>query len=200
MADSLVFSSALLAQLSTSISASPEPLQTTLAFNPVRGDSSTAIATTQFVTELLGPGSLTGSIVMWVGNVSPSGYVFCDGSSYSTQQYKALYNIIGYEYGGDTDTFCVPNMTGMFPIGASTRTPYPVSNILGTDLKTGGSSTISIEQMPTHTHDYDVAFTNTGAAGGSTAAKTQGLSTTSSSGLNNPYAPPFFAVNFIIKF
>jgi microcystin-dependent protein len=178
--------------------------QTTLAVSPPFGDYSTAIATTAFVLDSLGQGSLTGSIIMWVGNSGnrgPVGYLYCDGSEYLIEQYNALYNVIKNMYGGNSGngTFCVPNMTGMFPIGASHREPRPVSNILGGRDITGGSNTISIDQIPSHAHNYDAAFSSTGTIGGSATLKTHGLSTTYQTGSNNPYAPPFFAVNFIIK-
>ena len=45
-----------------------------------------------------------------------SGYLACDGSLYDTYQYPALFNAIGYTYGGypQYQTFRVPNYRGLF--------------------------------------------------------------------------------------
>lgn len=59
-----------------------------------------------------------GSMVMWVGDDIPDGYLRCDGSSlykrdvdaYGNPQsgYPLLYKIIGDKYGGDTNRFNLP--------------------------------------------------------------------------------------------
>lgn len=53
-----------------------------------------------------------GTIMPWAGNITniPSGWIKCDGSSLSTQDFPVLFEIIGYKYGGDGDTFNTPKL------------------------------------------------------------------------------------------
>jgi len=51
---------------------------------------------------------------------TPKCYLPCDGASYSTTgDYKALFEVIGYNFGGSGDTFKVPDMRSRFPLGVS---------------------------------------------------------------------------------
>jgi hypothetical protein len=70
------------------------------------------IAPTSFV--------LIGSIILYAGlSQAPTGYLFCDGSTYSIASYTALYAVIGNIYGGDgTTTFAVPDLQLRVPVGA----------------------------------------------------------------------------------
>ncbi|PXA91710.1 phage tail protein [Nostoc sp. 3335mG] len=44
----------------------------------------------------------------------PRGWLVCDGTTYSVQQYSQLFAVIGRTYGGDgTTTFAVPNLQGV---------------------------------------------------------------------------------------
>jgi microcystin-dependent protein len=55
-----------------------------------------------------------GTILPWSGNITsiPAGWIKCDGSSVSTQDYPILYEVIGNSYGGDTISFNTPNVLG----------------------------------------------------------------------------------------
>lgn len=47
---------------------------------------------------------------------APLGWFKCDGTSYSIQQFQALYALIGNTYGGTRgQTFAVPDLTGAEP-------------------------------------------------------------------------------------
>jgi microcystin-dependent protein len=76
-------------------------------------------------------GELTGVVKMYAGSSAPAGYLLCDGSSYSTSTYAALFSVIGYTFGGSGNNFNVPDMRGRVPIGvgtgAATDTIVPVS-------------------------------------------------------------------------
>lgn len=71
----------------------------------------------------LPPGVPTGTILMYGSYSSiPAGYLLCDGNSYSTTTYAALFAVIGYEFGtGSGSNFCVPYMSGRVPVGASSN-------------------------------------------------------------------------------
>ena len=43
-----------------------------------------------------------------------TGWLLCDGASYSTTDYPELFAVIGYTFGGSEDNFNVPNYKGKF--------------------------------------------------------------------------------------
>jgi microcystin-dependent protein len=95
-----------------------------------------------------------GTVVQYVGVVAPTGWFFCDGSSYSKTSYSDLFGVIGNAYGIDgSNKFRVPNMKRNVPVG------YDASdssfNALG---KTGGerTHTLTISEMPEHNHNVSV--------------------------------------------
>jgi len=82
-----------------------------------------------------------GSIQMWATGTAPSGYVLCNGAAISRTFYSTLFAVIGTTFGvGDgSTTFNVPDYTNRMPYGAAVGT-------------TGGSTTISTSNLPSHTH------------------------------------------------
>lgn len=63
-----------------------------------------------------------GSVQMYVGSSSPSGWLICDGTAVSRTTYADLFGIIGTAYGaGDgSTTFNLPDFRGRAPIGVGT--------------------------------------------------------------------------------
>ena len=61
----------------------------------------------------------SGSIIIFAGTKGPSGWLLCDGASYSTQTYSSLYGVIGNTYGGSSGTFNVPDLRSKFVRGAA---------------------------------------------------------------------------------
>ena len=53
-----------------------------------------------------------GSILPFGGTTAPIGFLLCDGASYSATQYLALFNVIGYSFGGSAGSFLVPSLVG----------------------------------------------------------------------------------------
>ena len=51
----------------------------------------------------------------------PSGWLVCNGGSYLTDNYPALFNVIGYSYGGSGSNFNVPDFRGHFLRGFGTH-------------------------------------------------------------------------------
>ena len=88
-----------------------------------------------------------GSIIPYTGNTVPDGFLVCDGSAISRNDYSDLFDVIGTAYGvGDgSTTFNIPNLSGKVAVGASQ------SYSLGS---TGGESGhILLEaETPAHTH------------------------------------------------
>jgi hypothetical protein len=141
---------------------------------------------------------------MFGGIVSkiPSGWLLCDGTSYSTSTYPDLYNVITNNFGGDSSNFNVPDLRARFPLGVGSTTNNNYS--LAAD---GGEEyhTLTVPEMPLHAH----GLTNNGASytpGGyvsSVQAYYNGDSGNTSyvgGGLPHNNMPPYVPLNFIIKF
>ena len=52
----------------------------------------------------------TGCCVLYAGTDVPKGSLVCNGASYDRSAYLALFNVIGYTFGGSGSTFQVPNI------------------------------------------------------------------------------------------
>ncbi|MEA5625327.1 tail fiber protein [Nostoc sp. UHCC 0251] len=98
------------------------------------------------VTQLIPPGAITG----FGGTVAPSGWLFCDGATYNTSTYPALFEAIGYIYGGSGATFKVPDSRGRVTLGVGAGTGL-TTRTLG---QNGGLETVTLNlaQIPSHTH------------------------------------------------
>lgn len=85
---------------------------------------------------------------------APKGWALCNGQLMPINQNQALFSLLGTTFGGDGRVnFALPNMQG--------RTPIHVGS--GHDLgQRGGepSHTLSIAELPTHTHTFDASQAN----------------------------------------
>lgn len=95
--------------------------------------------------------SYLGSISGWGPNFAPRGWAFCQGQTIAISQNTALFSLLGTVYGGNGQTtFMLPNLSGRVPIGAG-QSPGTSNYTLG---EQGGSesTTLTINNMPSHTH------------------------------------------------
>ena len=147
-----------------------------------------------------GPGSSpVGAIHMYAATNAPSGWLLCNGAAVGRTNYSQLFFVIGTAYGvgNGSTTFNVPNMVQRFPLG--------VTNALGA---TGGASsvTLTVNQMPAHTHNIQYSPTQKYVLGpGAADAGRDGADTgftTLSTGGGQPHTnmPPYLTVNYIIKY
>lgn len=92
-----------------------------------------------------------GSINPFGGSAAPTGWLLCDGTSYSTSTYADLFNVVGYTYGGTGPSFLVPNLKGRAPVGRDSG--QGEFDTLG---ETGGSKTHVLvdNEMPVHGHSF----------------------------------------------
>jgi microcystin-dependent protein len=122
----------------------------------------------------------TGTIMQYAGAAAPSGYLLCDGASYSTTGVNAaLFGVIGYAYGGSAGTFNVPNMGGRVTVGKAASGPLGTLGATGgradaanvEHLHAAGSHTHTINhghtassgnESSTHKHVFGHGHTNTG--------------------------------------
>lgn len=105
-----------------------------------------------------------GSIVPFASDTIPNGWLLCDGRAVSRTEYAELFKAIGTKHGSGngSTTFNLPNPKGRTLVGKdSTDTDF---NTLG---KTGGEKThtLTVSEMPSHTHDVAIAVNNTVAGG-----------------------------------
>jgi len=98
---------------------------------------------------LLVPAGVT---LPYAGNTVPGGYLFCDGSAISRTDYSELFEVIGTSFGvGDgSTTFNLPDTDDRCIVGSGDT--YIVSDTGGAD-----SATLSISNMPAHTHSLTLA-------------------------------------------
>ena len=107
---------------------------------------------------------------------APRGWAFCNGQLLPINQNQALFSLLGTTYGGNGQTnFALPNLQGRVPIHVGS------GHTLG---EQGGeqSHTLSIAELPTHTHTL-----NASAANGTVTIPTNNLLGGSS---NQPYRAP----------
>lgn len=167
-----------------------------------------------------------GTVNMYAGAAAPSGWLICNGGEVNRSTFAALFAVIGTTYGAGngTTTFNLPNMTNRYPLGVGTQAIGAAGG-----SSTSGSTVLTEAQMPSHTHTGTTNFIgdhthtyqledlsgtgtggpgfsfnnrfvtgNTGAAGGHSHSFTTN-GTGGSQGHDHSIAPPFLALNFIIK-
>lgn len=140
------------------------PASNTYTKNEVYTKSETSTVLASYVTRAIADATYVpqtssnlvpaGAITQFAGASAPTGWLLCDGRAVSKSSYSALFNVIGYTYGGSGDTFNLPDLRDKFPIGKN-------AGSLGS---TGGSSTktLTIANLPAHTHGSN---TTTGTFG-----------------------------------
>ena len=163
----------------------------------------------------------TGIVVPWGSAAIPSGFLLCDGTSYATASYTALFAVIAYTYGGSGANFNVPDLRDRTIVGVSSgnskalaqaigaNTVTPTGNIAGST----GATTLSTTQIPSHLHTAGTAMggaqfdgpgggtsagsMNTGSTGGG-QSHDHTLSATFT-GSANSVLQPGLVLNYIIK-
>jgi hypothetical protein len=92
---------------------------------------------------------ITGNIIMSISAIAPAYTLLCDGASYNINDYPALFNIIGYAYGGSNGFFNVPNMESCFPLGANgILNNVPASNLISGNNAAGAKNDYYITGNP----------------------------------------------------
>ncbi len=136
---------------------------------------------------LFTPGDLKAS----AGTDGGAGWLLCDGSTYSTSDYGALFAAIGYTYGGSAGSFQVPNTLGRMLLGVGTAfAPGATAHTLG---QSSGEEAHKLTTSELPTNAYTVAASGLGAAAGTWLYFTNG----GNQDHNN--MPPYLAVNYFIR-
>jgi microcystin-dependent protein len=98
-------------------------------------------------------------IRMFSFNFPPKGWAFCNGQFLPINQNQALFSLLGTTYGGNGQTtFALPDLRGRVPVHPG-QGPGLSSYSLG---QAGGTETetLTVNQMPAHTHNVSPAATN----------------------------------------
>ena len=87
-------------------------------------------------------------------NFPPKGWAFCNGQLLPINQNQALFSLLGTTFGGDGRVnFGLPNLQGRTPMHMGS------SHTLG-ELGGEYAHTLSISELPTHTHIANATNTN----------------------------------------
>lgn len=97
----------------------------------------TASATPAFSGWRSAIGAMPGTIAMYAGAEAPAGWLPCHGQSLSAANYPSLFAAIGYLYGGEGDTFLLPDLRGLFPRGLDAGRGLDPGRQLGTTQQSG---------------------------------------------------------------
>lgn len=163
----------------------------------------TVISTTTFSIPVVV--TIAGGAVGVVSKI-PTRTLLCDGTSYTTTAYPALFSAIGYSFGGSAGNFNVPDFRGQFlrgVDGTASRDPDKASR---TAMKPGGNTgnnvgSIQGHQYASHSHSLTVTAPASNPArwtnGGGGAVG--GTDSTSGSG-GNETRPVNAYVNYCIAY
>jgi len=104
-----------------------------------------------------------GSLLTYAGLTAPTGWLFCNGAEVSKSAYPRLFTVIGNLYGtpANSSNFVLPNLAERIPVGKSNTNSVANS---------GGNSsiTLSVGQLPSHTHTGTTDVSGTHAHTGTT--------------------------------
>jgi microcystin-dependent protein len=169
------------------------------------------VAETSFALLVLGSytaptvpaGEPAGQVIAWTGTAAPTGWVLCDGATYTSATYPELYAVIGRMFtaaGVPAGSFQVPDLGGRFPLGA---------NATYTAGSTGGAAThtLNVTEIPGHTHptssgSFVLYNGSTGSASGSTGGSllyTSNVTGSAGGGGAHNNMPPYLAIRYIIR-
>jgi microcystin-dependent protein len=96
-------------------------------------------------------------------NFAPKGWALCNGQLLPINQNQALFSLFGTYYGGNGQTtFALPNFQSRLPLGMGQGpglSNYTIGQNGGTE-----SVTLSLSQIPAHSHLFNVTTANATAA------------------------------------
>ena len=93
----------------------------------------------------------TGGLMPFGGVAAPSGWLVCDGTSYTTASQPALFAAIGYLWGGAGPNFNVPNMSRRTVVGSGGAATGTLGNTVG-NLGGAETHTLITTELASHTH------------------------------------------------
>ena len=155
-----------------------------------------------------------GSLQAYAGASAPTGWLLCDGTSYSTSVYPELFSVLGYTYGGSSGNFNVPDLRGRVVVGKGSHVDVDaLGDNDGSALANRRPKHQHTVYDPGHSHTHNgTAAANFAGSGGlqgtqSTVAMTINNNTTgikvnpegSGSSSAPQDGPAYLVTNYIIK-
>lgn len=152
-----------------------------------------------------------GEIRLFGGDFAPPGWALCNGQQLPIADYGDLFALIGTTYGGEGDSFNLPDLRSRVPLH---NNPGSAQLSLG---YSGGEEDVVLQvgQMPTHSHNVGCSETGGsdwpagnswgratanvyGIPGAQNIRMNPGMVTETGSGLAHDNQIPFLAVSYII--
>jgi len=142
---------------------------------------------TSIVSEQTEPGIPVGGTILWWSDQIPAGWAKCDGSTFDTAAYPVVAALLG--------SGTLPDLRDRFPVGASSAKSV---------RSAGGSTAITVDNMPPHSHAIKNSSTAIAAAGSNLGEELLGTSTsrgwrTEPDGGGSAYWQPYRAGHWIIR-
>jgi microcystin-dependent protein len=146
---------------------------------------------------------IPGEVRIWTGTEPPTGWFFCDGRQLAIASYPELYAVFerDYDLSVPSGYFSIPDLRGRVVVMRDTsQAEFLVHGQEGGEI----THTLTIAEMPIHTHSYDRPDTGTPAYGivaSGTGANLKRVTNTSGSaggggGHNN--LQPYIVLMYII--
>lgn len=99
----------------------------------------------------VGPHVPIGGMLLWPSRGAiPDGFLEAAGQTLSVTTYPALFNVLGYAWGGSGSSFKLPDLREKYVRGAGTSNNTIAGIAVGSD-----SVTLSKNQIPSHSHDIE---------------------------------------------
>ena len=126
-----------------------------------------------------------GQVIEMRTQACPAGTLPEDGTSYLATTYVALFNAIGYAWGGSGANFNVPNAGGQFNRGWESGQSVDSGRPFGT---------LQLDAMQTHTHNYDIGSGSNNIGGGGTGFTQSAFQNNNSTATGAPNSPARFGI------
>lgn len=97
-----------------------------------------------------------GTIIQYIANEAPGGWLICNGSEVKKSEYPRLYKIIGETFGTsiNSNNFVLPDLRGRIPVGSGQGdglTNRTIGDIGGSE-----THTLTIAEIPSHAHNATI--------------------------------------------
>lgn len=126
-----------------------------------------------------------GYTTLFAGNFAPKNWAFCQGQIIAIASNTALFSILGTVYGGNgTTTFGLPDLQGRAVVSAGQGpglSNYSLGEVTGTE-----TSTITMENMPSHSHPLTTTITPSAATSVNSQAPANAVYGQGSENMFNP--------------
>jgi microcystin-dependent protein len=109
----------------------------------------------------------TGMISIHAGSSAPTGWLLCDGMSYASASYTALFSVIGQTFGGTGTDFAVPNLKGKVVVGIdASQASFDTRGETGGAMTHQHASSNTGNTSVAHNHTIPSLSTNTMTSAG----------------------------------